>query len=137
MKKFLLIGAVLLGAVLVLFVVLTNFSHAERYRIVHASFLPGLDASSLPAPGVVCYSSQDLRHAVKATNVLDQAGMSSFNLDEGDLTVIIVSNHVVQEVVGQGGIGFIRVRKSPTNGVSFTIVKGKKRLLQFAMNSEH
>lgn len=131
MKTIMMIGAGSLGVIVIALLMLAHHFGVERYQIVHAGFVAGTNVS-LPAPGVICDSSQELTQAVTATNILEQAGMTSSDLDAPNLTAILASNHVVEEVLGQGGIGFIHVR-SPTNGVSFTVIKGKKRLLQIAI----
>jgi len=130
-------GATFLAVAVIVALLLVRQLCADRYRIVHAAFIPGMNREALPADGVVCYSSRDLGQAIHSTNILEQAGMTHFNLDASDLTAIVVSDHVFEQVVGQCGIGFIHVRKSATNGVSFTVVKGKKRLLQFAIGLDH
>jgi hypothetical protein len=101
----------------------------ETYQIVHAVYLTNQDA--LVENGAVCYTREQLLRAVTSPAVLDQAGMNAFNLHEHGLIACMMSNHTVKEVVGRGDIGFIILKKNPTNGVSFTVVKGTSRFLQF------
>ena len=75
--------------------------------------------------------TERLRQAVKAPELLDQAGMKALNLDGTNLIACVVSNYCVEKVVGRQNLGLIILRRSETNGTSFTVFKGTKRFLQF------
>jgi len=126
-----LIGALFFSVALVILVFLAQHYRAERYQIIHTAFVSGTNQDALVEVAAICYSNEQLRKAVKDTNILDQAGMSAFNLDKPDLVACVISNYTVKEVVGRDELGFIVVRKSLTNGISFVVFKGKKRMLQF------
>jgi hypothetical protein len=107
-----------------------NYGAVEGYQIVHAVYLTNQDA--LVDNGAVCYTREQLLRAVTSPGVLDQAGMNAFKLHEQGLIACMMSNCTVKEVdVGTGDIGFIILKKSQTNGVSFTVIKGPSRFLLF------
>lgn len=120
-----------MGLVLVVGVLVVRHYKAERYQIIHAVFLSTPKTSVLQEPATLCYSNEQLTQAVKEPELLDQAGMKSFNLDGTDLIACIVSNYCVEKVVGRQNFGLIILRRSETNGISFTVFRGRKRFLQF------
>jgi hypothetical protein len=126
--KIQILAGILIVALLVWWWWAANIA-VEEYQIVHAVYLTNQDV--LIDNGAVCYTREQLLRAVTSPGVLDQAGMNAFNLHEHGLIACMMSNYTVKEVVGRGDIGLIILKKSPTNGVSFTVVQGHSRFLQF------
>ena len=131
MKLGLLICGVLVGLALVVLLLVVRHYRAEQYQIIHAVFLTTTNYGELEKPAALCYSNEQLTQAVKTPAILDEAGMKAFNLDGTNLIACIVSNYTVEKVLGRQNFGLIILRKSQTNGVSFTVFKGTKRFLQF------
>jgi hypothetical protein len=131
LKTALRVGGILIGAGLIILLLLVHHYRAEQYQIIHAVFLTTTNQDMLRQPAALCYSNEELRQAIKTFKVLDQAGMKSFNLDGTNLIACVIPNHTVERVLGRQDFGLIILRKSPTNGISFTVIKGTKRFLQF------
>ena len=130
-KTGLLICGAIAGLVLVVLVLLVHHYRAEQYQIIHAVFLTPTNQAVLHESAALCYSNEQLAQAVQAAAIVDEVGMRAFNLDGTNLIACIVSNYTVEKIVGRQGFGLIVLRKSHTNGVSFTVFKGTKRFLQF------
>ena len=130
MKTGLKIFAAIMGASLLVLLLWVRSFAPDKYEIVHAVFLTNQDA--LVDNGAVCYTKEQLMRAVTSPGVLDQAGMNAFKLHEQGLLACMKSNYTVKAVVaGAGDVGFIILKKSRTNGVSFTVIKGPSRFFQF------
>jgi len=104
---------------------------AEHYGIVHEVFLTDAEARTLVLHGAVCYSNRELSDAVTSTTLLSRAGMDAFDLDERHLIACIIPNYTIEKVVGRDDFGLIILKRSTTPGVTFAVVRGTKRLLQF------
>jgi len=131
MKLGLMFGGVLVGLALLVFLLVVRHYRAEQYQIIHAVFLTTTNYGDLQQPATLCYSNEELTQAVKTPAILNEAGMGAFNLDGSNLMACIVSNYTVEKVLGRQNFGLIILRKSQTNGVSFTVFKGTRRFLQF------
>ncbi|MFA6546083.1 MAG: hypothetical protein WCS99_16815 [Limisphaerales bacterium] len=131
MRRALILSGAVVGLVVLVLLVLAYHYRGERYEIVHTAFLSTTNQEALLKQGTVCYSNKELKDAVQIGEFLDQAGMKSFNLDETNLIACVISNYTVERVVGRQNFGLILVQKSATNGISFTVFRGKKRMLQF------
>ena len=131
MKPVLRLGLILICFGLLVLLVVARYYRAEHYQIVHTAFFPTTNWDALEQPAILCYSNEELKQSVNAPAVQDKLGMKSFDLDRGGLIACVLSNYVVEKVVGRQNFGLIILRKSQTNGISFTVFKGTKRFLQF------
>src|SRR2546421_1229466 len=131
MRTGLIFVGCLTGVALIVFLFWAQYYRAEEYQIVHTAFVVGTNQNLISSRSAICYSNEQLRRAVKETNVLERAGLTPYNLDQPNLIACIISNYVVEKVVGRANLGFILVHQSTTNGISFTVFKGTKRFLQF------
>ena len=104
---------------------------AEHYEIVHSVFLTDTDVRTEVLHGAVCYSNRELSEAVKSTALLSRAGMTAFDCDTPNLIACIIPNYTIEKVVGRDDFGLIILQRSATNGVTFAVIRGTKRMLQF------
>lgn len=130
MKKiFLFIGIAALGFLVCILYI--NRYRGEKYQILYTVFVPGGELDLPDRQSVICYSSEQLRQALKSTDILERFGANAYDLDKPDIIACVISNYTVEKVVGRQGFGLIVLQRSPTNGVSFTVFRGTKRFLQF------
>lgn len=130
-KRVGIIVGILTGTAFAALLIIMHHYRGEQYQIVHAVFLTTNTQGLLQQPAALCYSNEQLAEAVKTTNLLDQVGMGSIDLDHTHLIACVVSGYTVEKVVGRQNFGLVILHKSPQPGVSFTVFRGTKRFLQF------
>lgn len=127
MRVFLLIIVIVIVALIVGVFVFQK--QTERYQVIYSTFLTLTNKEAIPKQAAICFSDKELKEAVQPS-VLQAAGLKSLDLNQPDLILCVLLNYNVEMAVGRGNLGFIGVRRSATNGVSFTVLKGTKRMLQ-------
>jgi len=126
--------AVMVSIALAVIFVCSFFNHyqGEKYKIIHAVYLPSENPDVLAAPGKLFYSNEKLLADAQELALFQKAGMKSSELEGPDLILAVIPNYTIKTVVGRQDFGFILIDKNTTNGVSLTIFKGTKRFLQFS-----
>ena len=107
-------------------------SRTSRETIVLSAYETSALISTNATPGYVCYNKAQLNEGLAAFELEQsvRAKLESVNFEEH--LVCLIRDAEVIEVIGRGGLGFIRVTDQSTNGVGVAIInRHANRFYQF------